>query len=143
MDNRLLKSKIYSSNFFLHCSCSEIINQPPFSGKFYCQTHFGMQRVERPKYTRHVLRSTTDGSVPTNGAASPTRQQLDVAAGLGANRGLTPERAEFENSYAEMTSEDEPNELDEDEWTERNFGSSFEQDTSDDDYSDLRYVHSR
>ncbi|KAG1678091.1 [F-actin]-monooxygenase MICAL3 [Nymphon striatum] len=116
--------------------------------KFYCQAHFGMQRIEKPKYTRHVIsRSATDGSVPTTAnsskfATSPispisNMSKLGVQSAETANRGFTPERAEFENSYADMTSEDELSELDEDEWTERNFGSSFEQDTSDDDYSDL------
>lgn len=112
-----------------------------------------MQRIERPKYTRHVIsRSATDGSVPTTVnsskyASSPIaagvigdNSKLGIPSTAVANRGLTPERAEFENSYADMTSEDELSELDEDEWTERNFGSSFEQDTSDDEYSDLRWV---
>ncbi|CAM1327312.1 MICAL3 (predicted), partial [Pycnogonum litorale] len=141
----------------------------PFGGKFYCQTHYGMQRVERPVYTRHVInKASTGGSTPdlssrnNKNAKSPGRRisgprdssltaailaeeqksRLNVAStrvssGEIDSRGLTPERAEFENSYADMTSEDELSELDEDEWTERNFGSSVEQDTSDDEYSDL------
>jgi hypothetical protein len=52
-------------------------------------------------------------------------------------RGTTPERVEFENSVDFASEEELLNEMDEDEWTDRNFGSSNVDNTSD-EASDLR-----
>lgn len=51
-------------------------------------------------------------------------------------RGTTPERAEFENSV-DFTEEEVLSEIDEDEWTDRNFGASNADNTSD-EATDLR-----
>lgn len=52
--------------------------------------------------------------------------QAAVEATEDFRRGGTPERAEFENSIAdEAAKEDQLSEIDEDEWTDRNFGSSI------------------
>lgn len=52
--------------------------------------------------------------------------------------GTTPERVEFENSVDFASEEELLNEMDEDEWTDRNFGASNADNTSD-EASDLRY----
>lgn len=52
-------------------------------------------------------------------------------------RGTTPERVEFENSVDFASEEELLNEMDEDEWTDRNFGLSNADNTSD-EASDLR-----
>lgn len=62
----------------------------------------------------------------------------------GLDRGTTPERVEFENlSGLGVSDEEEANkaasEMDEDEWTDRNFGASAAEGSSD-DISDLRYL---
>jgi hypothetical protein len=52
----------------------------------------------------------------------------------------TPERIEFENLTAAASDVEEvPSEMDEDEWTDRNFGASAVEGSSD-SLSDLRYV---
>jgi len=51
----------------------------------------------------------------------------------------TPERIEFENLTAAASDvEEAPSEMDEDEWTDRNFGPSTVEDS--DSLSDMRYV---
>jgi hypothetical protein len=51
----------------------------------------------------------------------------------------TPERIEFENLTAAASDvEEAPSEMDEDEWTDRNFGASAVEGSSD-SLSDLRY----
>lgn len=53
--------------------------------------------------------------------------------------GITPERVEFENTL-DLTSEEELlSEIDEDDWTERNFGNSASDYDSTDQESDFRY----
>lgn len=47
------------------------------------------------------------------------------------DRGTTPERVEFENSVDFASEEELLNEMDEDEWTDRNFGASNADNTSD------------
>jgi hypothetical protein len=55
-------------------------------------------------------------------------------------RGTTPERVEFENSVDFASEEELLNEIDEDEWTDRNnFGNSNADNTSD-EASDLRWT---
>jgi len=52
----------------------------------------------------------------------------------------TPERIEFENLTAAASDvEEAPSEMDEDEWTDRNFGASTVEGSTD-SLSDLRYV---
>lgn len=52
----------------------------------------------------------------------------------------TPERIEFENLTAAASDvEEAPSEMDEDEWTDRNFGASAVEGSSD-SISDLRYI---
>jgi hypothetical protein len=52
----------------------------------------------------------------------------------------TPERIEFENLTAAASDiEEAPSEMDEDEWTDRNFGASTVEGSSD-SLSDLRYI---
>jgi hypothetical protein len=52
----------------------------------------------------------------------------------------TPERIEFENLTAAASDvEEAPSEMDEDEWTDRNFGASAVEGSSD-SLSDLRYI---
>jgi len=53
-------------------------------------------------------------------------------------RGTTPERVEFENSVECASEDDLLSEMDEDEWTDRNFGASNADNNTPDEASDLR-----
>ena len=54
------------------------------------------------------------------------------------DRGTTPERVEFENSVDFASEEELLSEMDEDEWTDRNFGASKVESNTSDEASDLR-----
>jgi len=54
------------------------------------------------------------------------------------DRGTTPERVEFENSVDFASEEELLSEMDEDEWTDRNFGASQADNNTSDEASDLR-----
>lgn len=60
------------------------------------------------------------------------------------DRGQTPERIEFENLAEISDPEEAHSQMDEDEWTDRNFGVSTAEMGSSDDISDMRqvlYIH--
>ncbi len=75
---------------------------------------------------------------------SPLVQAAVQAADPDFRRDGTPERVEFENSIAdEAAKEDQLSEIDEDEWTDHNFGNSVHSGTEDEASSlDDRYFHS-
>ena len=56
------------------------------------------------------------------------------------DRGQTPERIEFENLAGISDAEEPQSQMDEDEWTDRNFGASTAEMGSSDDISDMRQV---
>lgn len=56
------------------------------------------------------------------------------------DRGQTPERIEFENLAGVLDPEEGHSQMDEDEWTDRNFGASTAELGSSDDISDMRQV---
>lgn len=73
--------------------------------------------------------------------STPLPQPLDID--LDLDRGQTPERITFSNlagTAGSSDQEDHPSEMDEDEWTDRNFGASAAECDSSDDLSDLRYT---
>ena len=64
---------------------------------------------------------------------------LEGVAGLDLlDRGQTPERIEFENLARISDAEEAHSQMDEDEWTDRNFGASAAEMGSSDDISDMR-----
>lgn len=66
---------------------------------------------------------------------------LEGVAGLDLlDRGQTPERIEFENLAGILDPEEVHSQMDEDEWTDRNFGASTAEIGSSDDISDIRQV---
>lgn len=54
------------------------------------------------------------------------------------DRGQTPERIEFENLAGVSDTEEPRSQMDEDEWTDRNFGASAAEMGSSDELSDMR-----
>lgn len=64
---------------------------------------------------------------------------MDGVAGLDLlDRGQTPERIEFENLAGMSDAEEAHSQMDEDEWTDRNFGASAAEMGSSDDIFDMR-----
>ncbi|XP_066592367.1 F-actin-monooxygenase MICAL3 [Prorops nasuta] len=120
-----------------YCSTSLRIGNHTFDrekegGRFYCTQHFGLTgtmkgRAEKkripvlPKDTLHNLKPSEKDKV-----------SLDLL-----DRGQTPERIEFENLARMSDAEDAHSQMDEDEWTDRNFGASAAEMGSSDDISDL------
>lgn len=83
-------------------------------------------------------------SRPPREAKSPEKKLSGVAGVDLLDRVQTPERIEFANlSAGNISSEHDepPSQMDEDEWTDRNFGASAaELGSSEDESSSLRYV---
>ena len=66
-----------------------------------------------------------------------TPVQATAAQELDKDRGHTPERITFD-PVGSSDPDDNPSEMDEDEWTDRNFGASAAECGSSDELSDLR-----
>uniref|UniRef100_T1JBG6 Glucose-6-phosphate 1-dehydrogenase n=1 Tax=Strigamia maritima TaxID=126957 RepID=T1JBG6_STRMM len=105
-----------------------------YGGRFLCMQHFGMPlNFSKKQLVRGVVKALAT-------QAEGTVQRLTVVDSAGDQlRGATPERAEFENSIVDQATEDETlSEMDEDEWTDRNFGTSAtEFESTSEDESDL------
>ncbi|KAI4497933.1 hypothetical protein M0802_007049 [Mischocyttarus mexicanus] len=110
-------------------------------GRFYCTQHFGLPgtmkgRIEKKKSTvnkENVAHTSTDAVVPEK-----INIQKEGVVGLDLlDRGQTPERIEFENLARISDTEEAHSQMDEDEWTDRNFGASAAEMGSSDDISDM------
>ena len=106
-----------------------------------------MDADKRQKELIHTANNDwTSNSAPTSYITSlPARHKERLLSSLdsASMRGTTPERAEFEVLSGDGE-EDHPSIMDEDEWTDRNFGNSLIEDggqednnTSEDSVSDL------
>ncbi|CAB4070422.1 MICAL [Lepeophtheirus salmonis] len=130
-------------------------------GKFFCIPHYTETYLEKYRYRRkedeirdveakrrnELRRLTTNKRKSKGDPKSPVKDRL-ISSFDFQDRGATPERAEFEASIDVNRKEEEhrrnkPAIMDEDEWTDRNFGNSTlgsdedGEDTSDDSISDL------
>nr|XP_040575427.1 F-actin-monooxygenase Mical-like [Lepeophtheirus salmonis] len=130
-------------------------------GKFFCIPHYTETYLEKYRYRRkedeirdveakrrnELRRLTTNNRKSKGDPKSPVKDRL-ISSFDFQDRGATPERAEFEASIDVNRKEEEhrrnkPAIMDEDEWTDRNFGNSTlgsdedGEDTSDDSISDL------
>lgn len=103
-------------------------------GKFYCTQHFKLPaKVIRPvtkrTYPRHAEESDNVEKRATEQTAEKLRGRPETVAQMDKfARGDTPERIEFENTDA--MSDGEPSLehiIDENEWTDRNFGTGTEE----------------
>ncbi|XP_043503426.1 F-actin-monooxygenase Mical isoform X1 [Polistes fuscatus] len=110
-------------------------------GRFYCTQHFGLPgtmkaRIEKKKSIvnkENVAHTSTDAIVPEK-----INIQTEGVVGLDLlDRGQTPERIEFENLARISDTEEAHSQMDEDEWTDRNFGASAAEMGSSDDISDM------
>ncbi|XP_046997628.1 F-actin-monooxygenase Mical isoform X1 [Schistocerca americana] len=109
--------------------------------RFYCTQHFGMQGVQKMKSARKDQENYTDvGKTKIHGIeallkhtdmapeATPEKSKLHSIDAV--DQRTTPERIEFENLVTSDV-EELPGEMDEDEWTDRNFGTSAAEGSSD------------
>ncbi|CAG9836805.1 unnamed protein product [Diabrotica balteata] len=89
--------------------------------RFFCLQHFGMVREESPaKVTRAPSTKRVDRT-------SPDKKSLGIAGVDLLDKVQTPERIEFSNlssGHVSSDQEDSLNQIDEDEWTDKNFGAS-------------------
>jgi hypothetical protein len=116
----------------------------PFSGKFFCIPHSTENALEKYRYRKKadeikdaqrrqqeqlIHKPNQEWTSAPNSYINslPARHKERLLASLdpAQMRGTTPERAEFEASIDLHSAEDEdggPSIMDEDEWTDRNFG---------------------
>ncbi|KAK0181039.1 hypothetical protein PV327_003360 [Microctonus hyperodae] len=134
-----------------YCSTSLRIGNHTFDrekngGRFYCTQHFGLlgtmkTRQEKKKIPLLNKENIPDTSAKKKSTAEKTqtlKPPLDGVAGLDLlDRGQTPERIEFENLAGMSDAEEAHSQMDEDEWTDRNFGASAAEMGSSDDISDM------
>lgn len=115
-------------------------------GKFYCTQHFRLPAKSiKPasKKTLSTLKKAENAELEGNRNANSSIEKLRNRQLGSLNRGQTPERIEFENTDA--MSDGEPSLdhiIDENEWTDRNFGTGTEDSDSDFSSSDESEVES-
>ncbi|XP_070162658.1 uncharacterized protein Mical isoform X4 [Polyergus mexicanus] len=130
-----------------YCSTSLRIGNHTFDrekngGRFYCTQHFGLSgtmktRAEK-KRINLVNKENVFNAEITLKTPEKTKTPLEGIVGLDLlDRGQTPERIEFENLAEISDPEEAHSQMDEDEWTDRNFGVSTAEMGSSDDISDM------
>ena len=120
-----------------------------FAGKFFCIPHSTEKALEKYKY-RSKLEEIQANEMKKKELAKRREEKDRLSAISPSNRGrlreqdliargATPERAEYEASIDLSAEESGLEQIDEDEWTDRNFGNSTANDmnTSEDSVSDL------
>lgn len=106
-----------------------------FGHRFFCSQHYGMPG-ELPRPAKVSRKPSHRGARDIS--RSPSKRLMSGVAGVDLlDKVRTPERIEFSNISRDVSSEDEPlSQMDEDEWTDKNFGASCnELDESDGDSS--------
>ncbi|KAK0177651.1 hypothetical protein PV328_001685 [Microctonus aethiopoides] len=134
-----------------YCSTSLRIGNHTFDrekngGRFYCTQHFGLlgtmktrqEKKKIPLLNKENIPDTSAKKKSTTEKTQTLKPPLDGVAGLDLlDRGQTPERIEFENLAGMSDAEEAHSQMDEDEWTDRNFGASAAEMGSSDDISDM------
>ncbi|XP_034941558.1 F-actin-monooxygenase Mical [Chelonus insularis] len=134
-----------------YCSTSLRIGNHTFDrekngGRFYCTQHFGLPgtmktRIEKkklPLLNKENIPEPSEKKKPVQEKTQAMKPALDGVVGLDLlDRGQTPERIEFENLAGVSDAEEAHSQMDEDEWTDRNFGASAAEMGSSDDISDM------
>lgn len=108
-------------------------------GKFYCTQHFRLPAKSIKPASKKALSTKKAENAELQGSrdANSSLEKLRSRQLGSLNRGQTPERIEFENTDA--MSDGEPSLdhiIDENEWTDRNFGTGTEDSDSDFSSSD-------
>ncbi|KAK2583845.1 hypothetical protein KPH14_001128 [Odynerus spinipes] len=111
-------------------------------GRFYCTQHFGLSGTMKGRIEKKRVSTVNKENVANTSANTIDSEKINVqtegVAGLDLlDRGQTPERIEFENLARVSDTEEAHSQMDEDEWTDRNFGASAAEMGSSDDISDM------
>ncbi|XP_074115699.1 molecule interacting with CasL isoform X3 [Cotesia typhae] len=133
-----------------YCSTSLRIGNHTFDrdkngGRFYCTQHFGLPGTIKTRIEKKKLPLLNKENIPATSEKKKLTEKmhtlkppLDGVASLDLlDRGQTPERIEFENLAEMSDAEEAHSQMDEDEWTDRNFGASAAEMGSSDDISDM------
>ncbi|XP_032457373.1 F-actin-monooxygenase Mical isoform X4 [Nasonia vitripennis] len=130
-----------------YCSTSLRIGNHTFDrdkngGRFYCTQHFGLPGTMKTRIEKKKAPLTNKENIPQTSnnhkAQDKAKISLEGISGLDLlDRGQTPERIEFENLAGISDAEEAQSIMDEDEWTDRNFGPSAAEMGSSDDISDM------
>ncbi|CAK9803584.1 [F-actin]-monooxygenase Mical [Anthophora plagiata] len=128
-----------------YCSTSLRIGNHTFDrekngGRFYCTQHFGFSGTLKARAEKKRI-SLNKENIPTSvNLKTPDKGKIPLEGVVGLDlldRGQTPERIEFENLAGISDAEEPQSQMDEDEWTDRNFGASTAEMGSSDDISDM------
>ncbi|XP_076170359.1 molecule interacting with CasL isoform X5 [Ptiloglossa arizonensis] len=130
-----------------YCSTSLRIGNHTFDreksgGRFYCSQHFGFSGTIKARAEKKRLTSLNKENIPNApvNLKTPEKTKIPLEGVVGLDlldRGQTPERIEFENLAGISDAEEPQSQMDEDEWTDRNFGASTAEMGSSDDISDM------
>ncbi|VVC28632.1 Hypothetical protein CINCED_3A006155 [Cinara cedri] len=104
-----------------------------YDNRFYCSQHFGMPGTQQMRARRKLEQKTEPDLIkPIVLNKTPEKTKVSMES---LDRGETPERVEFEN--LELEEDLALSEMDEDEWTDRNFGASANEMLSSDELSEF------
>ncbi|XP_076668643.1 molecule interacting with CasL isoform X3 [Andrena cerasifolii] len=130
-----------------YCSTSLRIGNHTFDrdksgGRFYCTQHFGFSGTIKARSEKKKLATLNKENIPNApvNVKTPDKAKIPLEGVVGLDlldRGQTPERIEFENLAGISDAEEPQSQMDEDEWTDRNFGASTAEMGSSDDISDM------
>ncbi|KAG5331563.1 MICAL monooxygenase, partial [Acromyrmex charruanus] len=120
-----------------YCSISLRIGNHTFDrekngGRFYCTQHFGLSGTMKSRAEKKRINLVNKENVP-NATASKTPEKVNDIEIKHKNK----EQIEFENLAEISDPEEGHSQMDEDEWTDRNFGASTAEMGSSDDISDM------
>ncbi|XP_025414741.1 F-actin-monooxygenase Mical isoform X3 [Sipha flava] len=105
-----------------------------FDNRFYCSQHFGMSGTQQMR-SRRKLEQKTEPDLGIKPFILDKTVEKTKASMESLDRGETPERVEFEN--LDIEEDLAQSEMDEDEWTDRNFGASANEMLSSDELSEF------
>ncbi|XP_026299737.1 F-actin-monooxygenase Mical isoform X5 [Apis mellifera] len=130
-----------------YCSTSLRIGNHTFDrdkngGRFYCTQHFGFSGTLKTRVEKKKMTTLNKENIPATSVnlKTPEKGKISLEGVVGLDlldRGQTPERIEFENLAGISDAEEAQSQMDEDEWTDRNFGASTAEMGSSDDISDM------
>ncbi|XP_048263439.1 F-actin-monooxygenase Mical isoform X5 [Bombus terrestris] len=130
-----------------YCSTSLRIGNHTFDrdksgGRFYCTQHFGFLGALKARADKKRVAVLNKENIPATPVhlKTPEKAKIPLEGVVGLDlldRGQTPERIEFENLAGISDAEEPQSQMDEDEWTDRNFGASTAEMGSSDDISDM------
>ncbi|XP_046409938.1 F-actin-monooxygenase Mical isoform X1 [Neodiprion fabricii] len=119
---------------------SHMFDREKAGGRFYCTQHFGLSGTMKARVEKKKISLIDKENIPNLSPSMKTPEKpktpLEGVVGLDLlDRGQTPERIEFENLAGLSDAEEAQSQMDEDEWTDRNFGASTAEMGSSDEMS--------